>query len=85
MKVEATVADGVPAIAVVGMAGRFPQAAGIGEFWDNLCAGRECLRRFTAAELRAAGIPQGLRRRALRPGQRRRSPTSSCSMRRSSA
>ena len=60
MKVEAAAADSVPAIAVVGMAGRFPQAANIGEFWRNLCAGRESLSRFTAAELRAAGVPQRL-------------------------
>src|SRR5207244_12673118 len=51
----------VPAmIAVVGMAGRFPQASRIDEFWKNLCGGRECLSRFTAAELRMAGVPEAL-------------------------
>ena len=28
-------------IAIVGMAGRFPSAADIDEFWDNLAAGRD--------------------------------------------
>jgi amino acid adenylation domain-containing protein/non-ribosomal peptide synthase protein (TIGR01720 family) len=60
MNVWSTVPNEVPMIAVIGMAGRFPQASSIGEFWWNLCAGRECLSRFTAAELRAAGIPQSL-------------------------
>ena len=60
MNICSTVTDDVPMVAVVGMAGRFPQASGIAEFWDNLCAGRECFKRFTAAELRAAGVPQAL-------------------------
>ncbi|MER5705088.1 beta-ketoacyl synthase N-terminal-like domain-containing protein [Micromonospora sp. NPDC002296] len=30
-------------IAVVGMAGRFPGADGVGQFWDNLAAGRKCV------------------------------------------
>src|SRR5439155_17489740 len=47
-------------IAVVGMAGRFPQAGRIDEFWKNLCGGRECLSGFTAAELRMAGVPEAL-------------------------
>lgn len=43
------------AIAVVGMAGRFPGARDIGQYWRNLCAGRESVVRFSTAELRAAG------------------------------
>ncbi|MCG3148784.1 MAG: D-alanine--poly(phosphoribitol) ligase subunit 1 [Verrucomicrobiae bacterium] len=31
-------------IAVIGMSGRFPQAAGVEELWRNLCAGREGIR-----------------------------------------
>lgn len=31
------------AIAIVGLAGRYPQAAGLGEFWANLAAGRDCV------------------------------------------
>ena len=45
------------AIAVVGMAGRFPGAANIAEFWRNLTAGVESTQRFSSAELRAAGVP----------------------------
>ncbi|GAA3897334.1 hypothetical protein GCM10022244_04510 [Streptomyces gulbargensis] len=31
------------AIAVIGMAGRYPQAADLAEFWENLRAGRDCV------------------------------------------
>ncbi|NEA94149.1 SDR family oxidoreductase, partial [Actinospica acidiphila] len=31
------------AIAVIGMAGRYPRAADLAEFWDNLRAGRDCV------------------------------------------
>jgi acyl transferase domain-containing protein/acyl carrier protein len=43
-------------IAIVGMAGRFPGAAGIEELWSNLRAGVESIRFFSAEELRAAGV-----------------------------
>ncbi len=42
-------ADTLPSlegIAIVGMAGRFPGAADIDAFWDNLTAGRETIRTF---------------------------------------
>ncbi|MFD0558619.1 acyl transferase domain-containing protein [Stackebrandtia endophytica] len=45
-------------VAIIGMAARFPGADSIEEFWENLCAGRESLRRFTPAELSAAGIAE---------------------------
>jgi acyl transferase domain-containing protein len=48
------------AIAIVGMAGRFPGAPDVDAFWRKLCAGEECLTRFTAAELLDAGIPRSL-------------------------
>ncbi len=38
-------------IAIVGMAGRFPGARNVAEFWRNLCAGTESISRFTDAEL----------------------------------
>jgi amino acid adenylation domain-containing protein len=38
-------------IAIIGMAGRFPGANNIDEFWRNLCAGVESITRFTDAEL----------------------------------
>jgi acyl transferase domain-containing protein/acyl carrier protein len=44
------------AIAVVGMAGRFPGAPTVDEFWQNLVAGKESFSSFSDDELRAAGI-----------------------------
>ncbi|HEY0783675.1 MAG TPA: polyketide synthase, partial [Thermoanaerobaculia bacterium] len=44
------------AIAVVGMAGRFPGAASVAELWTNLCRGVESISRFTADDLRRSGI-----------------------------
>ncbi|HXE41584.1 MAG TPA: polyketide synthase, partial [Candidatus Baltobacteraceae bacterium] len=48
-------------IAIVGMAGRFPKAKNIQEFWRNLCNGTECITFFTDEELNAAGdnYPKG--------------------------
>jgi acyl transferase domain-containing protein len=45
------------AIAIVGMAGRFPGARNIDELRDNLLAGVESISHFTEDELRAAGVP----------------------------
>ena len=45
------------AIAVIGMAGVFPGAANIGEFWQNLRGGIDWLRRFSNAELASKGVP----------------------------
>jgi amino acid adenylation domain-containing protein len=47
-------------IAVVGMAGRFPGARDLDEFWQNLRAGRESIRFFSEGELLAAGVPSEL-------------------------
>ena len=44
------------AIAIIGMAGRFPQAKNLDEFWQNLRDGREVVTFFSDEELRAAGI-----------------------------
>ncbi len=43
-------------IAVIGMSGRFPCAAGIRGFWENLCAGVEAIRSFSDEELLSADI-----------------------------
>ncbi|HEY3821033.1 MAG TPA: beta-ketoacyl synthase N-terminal-like domain-containing protein [Polyangiaceae bacterium] len=43
------------AVAVIGMAGRFPGAADVRAFWKNLSAGVEAVRHFTDDELRASG------------------------------
>ncbi len=48
------------AVAVVGMAGRFPGASNISQFWHNLTQGKEAITRFTDDELRAAGVPEAL-------------------------
>jgi amino acid adenylation domain-containing protein/non-ribosomal peptide synthase protein (TIGR01720 family) len=45
----------VEPLAVVGMAGRFPGAADVDEYWRNLRDGVESVRFFSKAELRAAG------------------------------
>lgn len=43
-------------IAIVGMAGRFPGARDVAQFWANLCAGRESIATFTDEQLLAAGV-----------------------------
>jgi phthiocerol/phenolphthiocerol synthesis type-I polyketide synthase E len=47
-------------VAVVGMAGRFPGAGDLAELWDNLRRGIESISRFTAEEMRAAGVGPAL-------------------------
>jgi acyl transferase domain-containing protein/thioesterase domain-containing protein/acyl carrier protein len=44
------------AIAIVGMAGRFPGARNVAEFWENLKNGVEAIRPFSDAELLVAGV-----------------------------
>ncbi len=44
-------------IAIIGMAGRFPGAKNVEEYWDNLQAGREGIKFFSDDELKAAGVP----------------------------
>ena len=51
---------GAEGIAVVGMAGRFPGAGNVGEFWRNLRDGVESVSFFTDEELEAAGAPAPL-------------------------
>ena len=43
-------------VAIVGMAGRFPGARNIAEFWQNLKNGVESIRSLTDSELLAAGV-----------------------------
>jgi acyl transferase domain-containing protein len=50
--------DPVGKIAVIGMAGRYPDAWNIEEYWENLRQGRECITFFTDDELRAAGVSE---------------------------
>ncbi len=46
----------INAIAVVGMAGRFPGANNVSAFWDNLRQGKESITTLSEQELKAAGI-----------------------------
>ncbi len=48
------------AIAVLGMAGRFPQAPGIAELWELLRTGTEAVSFFSQEELRAAGVDEAM-------------------------
>ena len=43
-------------IAIIGMAGRFPGAANVDEFWRNLKSGVESISFFSDEELLAAGV-----------------------------
>ena len=45
------------AVAVIGMAGRFPRASDLDAFWGNLRDGVEAVTFFTDDELREAGVP----------------------------
>ena len=49
--------SGTAAIAIVGMAGRFPGARDLGHFWRNLRDGVESITRFSDEELAASGVP----------------------------
>ncbi|MGH7579590.1 MAG: type I polyketide synthase, partial [Gemmatimonadales bacterium] len=51
---------GIEGVAIVGMACRFPGAPTVDAFWELLRTGREAIRRFSAEELRAAGIAPSL-------------------------
>ncbi|MEU6718021.1 SDR family oxidoreductase [Nonomuraea sp. NPDC046802] len=48
-------------IAVIGMAGRFPSAGSVAEYWHNLKAGVHSLTRFTDEELEACGVDAATR------------------------
>lgn len=43
-------------IAIIGIACKFPGAANVNEFWDNLCAKRESITFFSREELEDAGV-----------------------------
>lgn len=45
-------------IAIIGMAGRFPEAKDLDAFWTMLKEGREGIRHFSEAELLAAGVSE---------------------------
>lgn len=47
-------------VAIIGMAGRFPGAADVDEFWRNLANGVESIRRLSDEELLASGVAPDL-------------------------
>ena len=47
-------------IAVIGMAGRFPGATSIGEYWSNLVAGKETLSALDDDHLREQGVEESV-------------------------
>ncbi len=60
---EPSFADKFPshAVAVVGLAGRFPGARDLGDFWNNVRSGTDALETFSDADLDAAGVVPALR------------------------
>ena len=50
----------IEGIAIIGMAGRFPKARSVDEFWQNLKNGVECISFFTDQELEEEGIDPAL-------------------------
>ncbi|MEU7168290.1 amino acid adenylation domain-containing protein, partial [Streptomyces morookaense] len=56
--VRGTAGAGSRDIAVIGMAGRFPDADTLEEYWRNLTAGHESVVRYGREELLAAGVPE---------------------------
>jgi acyl transferase domain-containing protein len=49
-----------PAIAIIGMAGRFPDAPDVQAFWRNLVQSHEALTSFSDDELLKSGVPPAL-------------------------
>lgn len=47
-------------IAVIGFSGRFPQANSVGEFWENLCLGKESITFLSEAQLLGQGVSVNL-------------------------
>ncbi|MEM7354986.1 MAG: beta-ketoacyl synthase N-terminal-like domain-containing protein, partial [Acidobacteriota bacterium] len=47
------------AIAIIGLAGRFPGARNVDELWRNLAAGVESIRHFDRQQLLDRGVPEG--------------------------
>ena len=47
-------------VAIIGMAGRFPGAKNVEEFWQNLRRGVESIQEFSEEEVRSAGVSERL-------------------------
>src|SRR3954470_7110595 len=48
---EAELNDAPESVAIIGLAGRFPGAGDVDEFWENLVQGRETISHFAAEDL----------------------------------
>ncbi|HYO56920.1 beta-ketoacyl synthase N-terminal-like domain-containing protein, partial [Archangium sp.] len=57
---EKTESKAVRGIAIIGMAGRFPGARNVEEFWRNLCEGVEARSTLSDEELEAAGVERAV-------------------------
>lgn len=51
-------ADGRETVAVIGFAGRFPQAGSVPQLWDALLQGRELITHYDREQLAALGAPE---------------------------
>lgn len=60
MMTNPTADEPMEAIAIIGMAGRFPGANSVDELWQHLLAGTELVREFTDEELLADGVDPAL-------------------------
>ncbi|HLJ26155.1 MAG TPA: amino acid adenylation domain-containing protein [Candidatus Angelobacter sp.] len=63
MKINSSQPEYAASIAVIGKSGRFPKAGNLNQFWENLCAGKECISFFTEEELLSAGVDTEMLRR----------------------
>lgn len=61
---ELTMEQAGNAIAIIGMAGRFPGANDLGAFWEILSEGKECITEFSDEELLRAGVDPSLLKQA---------------------
>jgi hypothetical protein len=62
---DESIIDGPEAIAVIGLAGQFPKAKNVDEFWERLRDGVELVSFYTDEELLAAGISADLLKNPL--------------------
>ena len=52
--------ESIEGIAIIGMAGRFPGAKNVDEFWQNLRDGVESISFFSEEELESLGIDRSV-------------------------
>lgn len=52
--------NSIEGIAIIGMAGRFPGAKNVDEFWENLRDGVESISFFSEAELKSSGVDESV-------------------------